>query len=66
MGETGKANVPVQKPMLTDKQFEQLRKTVVYAMAVFGTLSAGKQPSPTAANLAQLKAYADAVLEMVG
>ena len=55
---------PPVSPLLSADQFLALQKTLIYAAAVFGTLASGKQPSATAQNLAPLKAYADAVLEM--
>lgn len=69
-GNLGKLAEPVKPappvpPLLSADQFLVLQKTLIYAAAIFGTLASGKQPSPTKVNLESLKAYADAVLEMV-
>jgi hypothetical protein len=47
---------------LDPEQFEQFRRTVVFAAAVFGTLASGRQPTPN--QLAGLEAYAKVVLEL--
>lgn len=49
---------------LTDAQFKQLQKTLIYAAAVFGTLASGKQPTPSISNLEPLVKYADVILEL--
>ena len=64
--EAPKAVIDLRGHSLNDQQFAKLQKTLVYAAAVFGILSSGKQPTPTKRNLEEVKAYADAVLEMVG
>lgn len=69
------SNTPVaQKPELaspsanvglSEEQFGRIQRTLAYGLAIAGLLANGKQPTPSIRNLAEVKAYADVILEMV-
>lgn len=51
--------------ILTGKQFEQLIDTLLYASVIMGVLAAGKTPTATKANLANLRSYVEGVKELM-
>lgn len=51
--------------VMSDEQFALFIKAQVLSNIVGGYLAGGKQPTPNKANLETLRAYADAVVEMV-
>lgn len=52
-------------PTLSDEQFELQLRALVFSNVLAGYLAQGKTPTPSHANLKFLKAYGEAVLEMV-
>lgn len=47
--------------MLSDHQFEALQTTILYAGVIAGILASGKRPTPSLANLAELRGYVEGV-----
>lgn len=52
-------------PVFSDEQFDRLLSTLMFGLAMAGTLAAGKTPTPSIANLRDLTGYAKAVKDMV-